>query len=72
MNYEINEIVEMCKKMCNANSLCDGSCVSVPKELSQYYDNSEYANIIKNYMIYFLDSKFRLYQRNFNKKSGCS
>ena len=72
VNYELNEIVEICKKLCNADMLCDGSCVSVLEELSQYYDNSEYANIIKNYMIYFLYSKFRMYQRDFNKKIGLS
>ena len=37
---------------------------------TEYYDISEYANIIKNYMIYFLFVKFKLCQRDFHKKIG--
>ena len=37
---------------------------------TEYYDVSEYANIVKNYIIYFLFSKFKLCQRDFHKKIG--
>jgi hypothetical protein len=66
---ELNEIMELSSRLCNADALCDGSCNAVPEELSEYYDISEYANIIKNYMIYFLFVKFKLCQRDFHKKN---
>ncbi len=69
---ELNEIMELSNRLCNADALCDGSCNSVLEELSQYYDMSEYANIVKNYIIYFLFSKFKFCQRDFNKKIGLS
>lgn len=69
---ELNEIMDLSNKLCNVDALCDGSCNSVLKELSQYYDMSEYANIVKNYIIYFLFSKFKCCQRDFNKKIGLS
>lgn len=72
VKYELDEIVALRDILCNANMLCDGSCNSVLDELSQFYDYSEYANIAKNYIIYFLYSKFKLYQRDFNKKIGLS
>ena len=68
---ELNEIMELSSRLCNADALCDGSCNAVPEELSEYYDISEYANIVKNYIICFLFVKFRLCQRDFHKKSGC-
>lgn len=39
---------------------------------TEYYDVSEYANIVKNYIICFLFVKFRLCQRDFHKKIGLS
>ena len=69
---ELNEIMEVSSRLCNADALCDGSCNAVLEELSEYYDVSEYANIVKNYIIYFLFSKFKLCQRDFNKKIGLS
>ena len=69
---ELNEIMELSNRLYNADALCDGSCNSVLVELSQYYDMSEYANIVKNYIIYFLFSKFKCFQRDFNKKIGLS
>ena len=72
VKYELDEIVDLRDTLCNADMLCDGSCNSVLDELSQFYDYSEYANIAKNYIIYFLYSKFKLYQRDFNKKIGLS
>ena len=69
---ELNEIMEISDRLCNADALCDGSCNLVLEELSEYYDVSEYANIVKNYIIYFLFSKFKLRQRDFNKKIGLS
>ena len=69
---ELNEIMELSNRLCNADALCDGSCNAVPEELSEYYDISEYANIVKNYITYFLFSKFKLCQRNFHKKIGLS
>lgn len=72
VKYELNEIMEISNRLCNADTLCDGSCNAVLEELSEYYDVSEYANIVKNYIIYFLFSKFKLCQRDFNKKIGLS
>ncbi len=72
VKYELDEIVDFRDKLCNADMLCDGSCNSVLDELSQFYDYSEYANIVKNYIIYFLYSKFKMRQREFNKKIGLS
>ena len=66
------EIMEISNRLCNADALCDGSCNSVLEELADYYDFSEYANIVKNYIIYFLYSKFKLCQHDFNKKFGLS
>lgn len=40
---ELNEIMELSNRLCNAETLCDGSCNAVPEELSEYYDVSEYA-----------------------------
>lgn len=68
---ELNEIMKLSNRLCNADALCDGSCKCVLEELSEYYDISEYANIVKNYIIYFLFSKFKICQRDFHKKSGC-
>ena len=70
--YELNEIMEISDRLCNADALGDGSCNAVLEELSEYYDISEYANIVKNYIIYFLYGKFKLRQRDFNKKIGLS
>ncbi|MCI7351678.1 MAG: hypothetical protein MSH60_13145 [Ruminococcus sp.] len=64
--------MEISDRLCNADALCDGSCNLVLEELSEYYDMSEYANIVKNYIIYFLYGKFKLRQRDFNKKIGLS
>ncbi|MCI7350216.1 MAG: hypothetical protein MSH60_05615 [Ruminococcus sp.] len=72
VKYELNEIMEISGRLCNADALCDGSCNLVLEELSEYYDMSEYANIVKNYIIYFLFSKFKLRQKDFNKKIGLS
>ena len=72
VKYELNEIMEISDRLCNADALCDGSCNAVLEELSEYYDMSEYANIVKNYIIYFLFSKFKFRQRDFNKKIGLS
>ena len=72
VKYELNEIMEISDSLCNADALCDGSCNAVLEELSEYYDESEYANIVKNYMIYFLFVKFKLCQRDFHKKIGLS
>lgn len=69
VKYELNEIMELSDRLCNVDALCDGSCNSVLEELSEYYDISEYANIVKNYIIYFLYGKFKLRQRDFNKKN---
>lgn len=55
---ELNEIIEVSNRLCNADALCDGSCNAVLEELSEYYDVSEYANIVKNYIIHFLLSSF--------------
>ena len=63
---ELNEIMELSNRLCNADALCDGSCNAILEELS------EYANIVKNYIIYFLFSKFKLCQRDFYKKIGLS
>lgn len=71
VTYELNEIMEISNRLCNTDALCDGSCNSVLEGLSEYYDISEYANIVKNYITYFLFSKFKLCQRDLNKKSGC-
>ena len=68
---ELNEIMDLSNRLCNADALCDGSCNAVLEELSEYYDVSEYANIVKNYIIYFLFVKFKICQRDFHKKSGC-
>lgn len=72
VKYELNEIMEISNRLCNADALCDGSCNSIFDELADYYDASEYANIVKNYIIYFLYSKFKLRQHDFNKKIGLS
>ena len=72
VKYELNEIMEISDRLCNADALCDGSCNAVLEELSEYYDVSEYANIVKNYIIYFLFVKFKLCQRDFHKKIGLS
>lgn len=72
VKYELNEIMETSSRLYNADALCDGSCNSVLEELADYYDFSEYANIVKNYIIYFLFSKFKLRQHDFNKKIGLS
>ena len=64
--------MELSNILCDADALCDGSCNAVPEKLSEYYDVSEYANIVKNYIIYFLFSKFKLCQRDFHKKIGLS
>ncbi len=72
VKYELDEIVDFRDRLCNADMLCDGSCNSVLDELSQFYDYSEYANIAKNYIIYFLYSKFKMRQKEFNKKIGLS
>ena len=69
---ELNEIMELSNRLCNADALCDGSCNFVLEDLSQYYAMSEYANIVKNYIICFLFVKFRLCQRDFHKKIGLS
>ena len=69
---ELNEIMELSSRLYNADALCDGSCNTVLEELSEYYDVSEYANIVKNYIIYFLFVKFKLCQRDFHKKIGLS
>ena len=69
---ELNEIMELSSRLCNADALCDGSCKCVLEELSEYYDISEYANIVKNYIIYFLFSQFKICQRDFHKKIGLS
>ena len=69
VKYELNEIMELSDRLCNSDALCDGSCNAVLEELSQFYDYSEYANIVKNYIIYFLYSKFKMRQREFNKKN---
>ena len=45
---KLNEIMELSNRLCNADALCDGSCNAVPEELSEYYDVSEYANVVKN------------------------
>lgn len=66
VKYELNEIMEISDRLCNADALCDGSCNCVLEVLSEYYDISEYANIVKNYIIYFLYGKFKLRQRDFN------
>ncbi|MBQ7008452.1 MAG: hypothetical protein IJN05_04455 [Ruminococcus sp.] len=72
VKYELDEIVVLRDTLCNADMFCDGSCNSVLDELSQFYDYSEYANIAKNYIIYFLFSKFKMRQKEFNKKIGLS
>ena len=72
VKYELNDIMEISDRLCNSDALCDGSCNTILEELSEYYDISEYANIVKNYIIYFLFSKFKLHQRDFNKKIGLS
>lgn len=68
---ELNEIMEVSDRLCNADALSNGNCNVVLEKLSEYYDVSEYANIVKNYIIYFLFGKFKLCQRDFHKKSGC-
>ena len=45
---KLNEIMELSNRLCNADALYDGSCNAVPEELSEYYDVSEYANVVKN------------------------
>ena len=72
VKYELDEIVAWRDTLCNADMLCDGSCNSILDELSQFYDYSEYANIVKNYIIYSLYSKFKMRQKEFNKKIGLS
>ena len=72
VKYELDELVAFRDKLCNADMLCDGSCNTVLDELLQFYDYSEYANIAKNCIIYFLYSKFKIQQREFNKKIGLS
>ena len=62
VKYELNEIMEISDRLCNADALCDGGCNLALEELS----DSEYANIVKNYIIFFLFSKFKLRQREFN------
>ena len=69
---ELNEIMELSNRLFNADALCAGSCNAALEELSEYYDVSEYANIVKNYIIYFLFVKFKLCQRDFHKKIGLS
>ena len=68
VKYELNEIMEISDRLCNADALCDGGCNLALEEPS----DSEYANIVKNYIIFFLFSKFKLRQREFNKKIGLS
>ena len=68
---EINEIMEVSSRLCNTDALCDGSCNAVPEELSEYYDVSEYDNIVKNYIIYFYSLSSSSVSVIFIKKSGC-
>ena len=46
VKYELNEIMEISDRLCNADALCDGSCNSVLEEL---YHN-KYAPFGKNRM----------------------
>ena len=71
VKYELNEIMEISDSLCNADALCDGSCNAVLEELSEYYDESEYANIVKNYMIYFCSLNSSSVSVISIKKSGC-
>ena len=41
VKYDLNEIMEISDRLCNADALCDGSCNLVLEELSEYYDISE-------------------------------
>lgn len=68
---ELNEIMELSSRLCNADALCDGSCNAVPEELSEYYDVSEYANIVKNYIICFYSLNSGSVSVISIKKSGC-
>ena len=72
VKYELNEIMEIIDRLCNADALCDGSCNAVLEELSEYYDMSEYANVVKNYIVYLLYCSFRKQRDLFNKKVGLS
>lgn len=71
VKYKLNEIMEISDRLCNADALCDGSCNAVLEELSEYYDMSEYANIVKNYIIYFYTVNSSSARETSIKKSGC-
>lgn len=68
---ELNEIMELSNRLCNADALYDGSCKCVLEELSEYYDISEYANIVKNYIICFYSLNSGSVSVISIKKSGC-
>lgn len=59
VKYELNEIMEISDRLCNADALCDGSCHLVLEKLSEYYDISEYANIVKTILSIFFSANSR-------------
>ena len=69
---ELNEIMEIADRLCGLESFCNGECNSVLDELASYYDTSEYANVIKNYIVYLLFCSFKQQRDLFNKKVGLS
>lgn len=69
---ELNEIMEIADRLCNLDSFCNGNCNSVLDELTGFYDFNEYANVVKNFIVYLLYCSFRKQRDLFNKKVGLS
>ena len=66
---ELNELMEVADRLCNLESFCNGECNAVLDELSDFYDTSEYANVVKNYIVYLLFCSFKQQRNLFKKKS---
>ena len=69
---ELNELMGIADRLCDLESFCNGECNSVLDELSDFYDMSEYANVVKNYIVYLLFCSFKQQRNLFNKKVGLS
>ncbi len=69
---ELNEIMKLSEKLCDADAFCNGNRNSVLEELADYYDTNEYANVVKNYIIYLLFCNFKRQRDLLNKKVGLS
>lgn len=69
---ELNEVMELADRLSDADAFCNGNCNFVLEELASYYDITEYANVIKNYIVYLLYCSFKWQRDLFNKKIGLS